>query len=258
MERRDFIEMLGLAGTSAAAYTVCSAYMHEALAQSTSIDELLNTAAHCQGGSLKDVEHVILLMQENRSFDHYYGTLRGVRGFGDPRPLRLKNGDSVFNQPSVPLLSSFSYSFNNVSLEMIEAIHGPNGYLFEFSENTLDAPQMQLPNIIAMKSADEGKKLRFVLEKWQTASSKLKLIDAYTGTELVIDKALEDKDAGTTTFEIATKDGWYDVAFVDASKTNSFLRRYAGHLENGKIGKSDPAISLEYDKKRRAYIAVTA
>ncbi|WP_281386000.1 alkaline phosphatase family protein [Phyllobacterium trifolii] len=99
--------------------------MREALAQSTSINELLTTAAHCQSGSLKDVEHVILLMQENRSFDHYYGTLRGVRGFGDPRPLRLKSGVSVFNQPRAPLLSSFSYSFNNVSWDMIEAFVAP-------------------------------------------------------------------------------------------------------------------------------------
>ena len=36
-------------------------------------------------GSLKDIEHVIIFMQENRSFDHYFGTLRGVRGFGDKR-----------------------------------------------------------------------------------------------------------------------------------------------------------------------------
>ena len=35
-------------------------------------------------GTIKDVEHVVILMQENRSFDHYFGTLRGVRGFGDP------------------------------------------------------------------------------------------------------------------------------------------------------------------------------
>ncbi|WP_271893086.1 alkaline phosphatase family protein [Candidatus Phyllobacterium onerii] len=115
MERRDFIKMLGLAGTSASAYAACSSYMREALAQSTTIDDLLNTAAHCQGGSLDDVEHVIFLMQENRSFDHYYGTLRGVRGFGDPRPLRLKNGDSVFNQPRAPLLSSLSYWLNSTN-----------------------------------------------------------------------------------------------------------------------------------------------
>ena len=38
-------------------------------------------------------------MQENRSFDHYFGTLSGVRGFGDPRAMRLANGRSVFAQP---------------------------------------------------------------------------------------------------------------------------------------------------------------
>ncbi|MFI7066322.1 phosphocholine-specific phospholipase C [Kribbella sp. NPDC050124] len=50
-------------------------------------------------GGLRAVEHVIVLMQENRSFDHYYGTLRGVRGYGDRQPLRLRNGKSVFHQP---------------------------------------------------------------------------------------------------------------------------------------------------------------
>jgi phospholipase C len=43
-------------------------------------------------GSLQDIEHVVLLMQENRSFDHYFGTLSGVRGFGDPHAARLPNG----------------------------------------------------------------------------------------------------------------------------------------------------------------------
>jgi phospholipase C len=33
--------------------------------------------------TLDDIEHVVILMQENRSFDHYFGTLRGVRGFAD-------------------------------------------------------------------------------------------------------------------------------------------------------------------------------
>jgi phospholipase C len=50
-------------------------------------------------GGLKAVEHVIVLMQENRSFDHYFGSLRGVRGYGDRQPLRLRNGRSVFHQP---------------------------------------------------------------------------------------------------------------------------------------------------------------
>ena len=50
-------------------------------------------------GGLRAVEHVIVLMQENRSFDHYYGALRGVRGYGDRQPLRLRNGKPVFHQP---------------------------------------------------------------------------------------------------------------------------------------------------------------
>jgi phospholipase C len=40
-----------------------------------------------------------MLMQENRSFDHYFGTLAGVRGFDDSDALRLPNGDPVWRQP---------------------------------------------------------------------------------------------------------------------------------------------------------------
>ena len=50
-------------------------------------------------GTIKDVEHVVILMQENRSFDHYFGSLSGVRGFSDPHPLTLPSGKSVFHQP---------------------------------------------------------------------------------------------------------------------------------------------------------------
>jgi len=49
--------------------------------------------------SIQDVEHVVILMQENRAFDHYFGTLRGVRGFGDPRPVTLPSGKPVWFQP---------------------------------------------------------------------------------------------------------------------------------------------------------------
>ncbi|OFI37388.1 phospholipase C, phosphocholine-specific [Arthrobacter sp. SW1] len=50
-------------------------------------------------GSLQSIKHVIILMQENRSFDHYFGSLRGVRGFGDKSITRLPNGNSMFEQP---------------------------------------------------------------------------------------------------------------------------------------------------------------
>lgn len=64
------------------------------------IGQALALPANRRAGSIMDVEHVVILMQENRSFDHYYGTLRGVRGFGDPRPLMLRSGKSVFHQPT--------------------------------------------------------------------------------------------------------------------------------------------------------------
>jgi phospholipase C len=40
-------------------------------------------AGPSQGGSFRDIKHVVILMQENRSFDHYFGTLPNVRGFSD-------------------------------------------------------------------------------------------------------------------------------------------------------------------------------
>jgi phospholipase C len=49
--------------------------------------------------SLSEIRHVVLMLQENRSFDHYFGTLAGVRGFDDPQALRLASGSSVFHQP---------------------------------------------------------------------------------------------------------------------------------------------------------------
>ena len=60
----------------------------------------LEIPANARTRSIRDVEHIVILMQENRSFDHYFGTLRGVRGFADPRAVLLKSGRSVFSQPS--------------------------------------------------------------------------------------------------------------------------------------------------------------
>ncbi len=50
------------------------------------------------GSTFLDAEHVVILMQENRSFDHAYGTLRGVRGFNDPRAITLPDGNPVWVQ----------------------------------------------------------------------------------------------------------------------------------------------------------------
>jgi phospholipase C len=88
-DRRGFLKL-------AAGAALGSATLAPAIAEALALPAARVT------GTIKDVEHVVILMQENRSFDHYFGTLAGVRGFGDPRPVELPNGDPVFRQPGKP------------------------------------------------------------------------------------------------------------------------------------------------------------
>ncbi|MEE4546837.1 phospholipase C, phosphocholine-specific [Streptomyces sp. V4-01] len=57
-----------------------------------------SAAAATGSASLDSVEHVVIFMQENRSFDHYFGTLQGVHGFADTARLRFPAGSDVFQQ----------------------------------------------------------------------------------------------------------------------------------------------------------------
>ncbi|GII30173.1 phosphocholine-specific phospholipase C [Planotetraspora mira] len=54
-------------------------------------------------GDIRDIKHVVVIMQENRSFDHYFGALKGVRGFGDRSTITLPGGKTVWEQPVTPL-----------------------------------------------------------------------------------------------------------------------------------------------------------
>ena len=65
-----------------------------------------------QSGSLRDIKHVVLLMQENRSFDHYFGTMAGVRGFHDPEAMILPSGKSIFHQPDAESPSGYLLPFH--------------------------------------------------------------------------------------------------------------------------------------------------
>jgi phospholipase C len=95
MDRRQFLKLMGIGAVSA---TVLSTNIAKALAIS---------ANNCTG-TIQDVEHIVILMQENRPFDHHFGTLRGVRGFNDPRAVNInlptQSGGtalaSVFLQPA--------------------------------------------------------------------------------------------------------------------------------------------------------------
>ena len=64
----------------------------------SAIARALAIPADLKSGTIEDVGHIVILMMENRGFDHYFGTLRGVRGFGDRHPVPLENGKPVWLQ----------------------------------------------------------------------------------------------------------------------------------------------------------------
>jgi phospholipase C len=105
MKRRKFLK-LGAAslGGAAAAGTTWTALIEKALA----------LPPHNPSGTpnLADIEHVVIFMQENRSFDHYFGTYPGVRGYGDPRPAPIPSGNTVWYQPEGTNPGSRSFSQN--------------------------------------------------------------------------------------------------------------------------------------------------
>ena len=86
VDRRRFLEIVG--GSAALA------------AMNLSVAKAASIPANRKTGTIKDVEHIVVLMQENRSFEHYLGSLRGVRGFGDPHPATLPSGKPVWYQKS--------------------------------------------------------------------------------------------------------------------------------------------------------------
>nr|WP_315380255.1 phospholipase C, phosphocholine-specific [uncultured Sphingomonas sp.] len=85
-------------GTTRRRFLAAGAQAAVASALPASIARAASIPADVRSGTIADVAHVVILMQENRSFDHYFGTLKGVRGFGDPLTVPLPGGRSVFAQ----------------------------------------------------------------------------------------------------------------------------------------------------------------
>jgi phospholipase C len=104
----------GAPGIAAAAAALMPPNLRRALAQ-----------PQPRRNSFRDIKHVVILTQENRSFDHYFGTLAGVRGFDDPQALKLPNGQSVFYQPDS---------------------ENPNGYLLPFHLDTHATSAQKIPS----------------------------------------------------------------------------------------------------------------
>ncbi|WP_163510890.1 alkaline phosphatase family protein [Fodinicola acaciae] len=114
LTRRRLLGAAAATGAAAAASQLLPPNVQKALA-----------AEAPKRSSLHDIEHVVFLMQENRSFDHYFGTMKGVAGFDDPDAIKLPNGNSVFYQPD---------SVN------------PKGYLLPFHLDTRASSAQAIPS----------------------------------------------------------------------------------------------------------------
>ncbi|MFE2729088.1 phosphocholine-specific phospholipase C [Kitasatospora sp. NPDC059327] len=113
-----------LGGAAAVAAVTASAALPDSLRRAMAAPLPAGT------GTIADVKHVVIFMQENRAFDHYFGSLNGVRGFGDRNAITLPNGAPVWRQPT----------------------SGENGYVLPFRMDTTttkaacaDAPGMDWP-----------------------------------------------------------------------------------------------------------------
>ncbi|HVY68799.1 MAG TPA: alkaline phosphatase family protein, partial [Verrucomicrobiae bacterium] len=102
-------------------------------------------------GGFSEIKHVVLLMQENRSFDHYFGTRAGVRGFDDPHALKLSRGRSVFHQPDP---------------------EHPDGYMLPFHLDTHASSAQKIPStshawMVQHEAWNDGK-----MDRWLPAHRK--------------------------------------------------------------------------------------
>jgi phospholipase C len=102
-------------------------------------------------GSLSDIKHVVMLMQENRSFDHYFGTLAGVRGFSDPKARKLSSGRSVFYQPDA---------------------QNPSGYLLPFHLDTRASSAQKIPSTSHAWDVQHEAWNRGQMDRWLPAHRK--------------------------------------------------------------------------------------
>ena len=144
--RRRLLSSAASLAALAAASTIMPPNLRRALAQE---------APRVAG--LGDIKHVVLLMQENRSFDHYFGTLAGVRGFDDAEAMKLPNGKSVFHQP--------------------DAAH-PRGYVLPFHLDTRSTSAQKIPSTSHAWSVQHGSWNAGKMDNWLAAHRKADGVNA--------------------------------------------------------------------------------
>ncbi|HEY6900966.1 MAG TPA: phospholipase C, phosphocholine-specific [Puia sp.] len=121
--RRDFLKKAALLSSAASLEGLLPSSIQKAFAINPD-----------NGTTWQDAEHVVILMQENRSFDHAFGTLKGVRGFNDPRAITLPNKNKVWLQTDEKnrTFAPFRYNLKDTRITWMSSL--PHAW-----ENQVDA-----------------------------------------------------------------------------------------------------------------------
>lgn len=114
LSRRDFLR-IAASGAGAAAMPQC-------------IRTALAIPAAVRSGTVADVEHVVILMQENRSFDHYFGAMPGVRGFGDRFVFSTPLGKPAWYQRNRQLQEMTPYHLDSTAGNAQRVSGTPHGW----------------------------------------------------------------------------------------------------------------------------------
>jgi phospholipase C len=111
LKRRDLLKSLRAGAT-------LTAFLGSSVARAAMLPAL------GRSGTLEGVEHIVVFMQENRSFDHYFGHLLGVRGYNNRFPLKLADGKPIWFQgrmddPTRPILP-FHFNTQKTSAQFLQ------------------------------------------------------------------------------------------------------------------------------------------
>ena len=215
-------------------------------------------------GSIADVKHVVILMQENRSFDHYFGTLSGVRGFGDKQILTYQNGNKIFQQPDTAR-TDLGYLLPHNLTDQVDgdldhswegdheawnggawnnwvpwdatltggkyafSVYGPDGFLTSFAGQVVSAGQNAGPVPVVTASLSSS------------PATTVELMLANQGQEkIVYTLTPNDYEGRTQTVAVTlgspktvswptSQYGYYDVV-ITTNTGDGFRRRYAGRI----------------------------
>ncbi|GAA4157790.1 phospholipase C, phosphocholine-specific [Gryllotalpicola daejeonensis] len=101
--RRNILKSAGIAAAAVSAAGAAGLGIERSASSAADAATTAKTTSkRGRTGTIADLKHVVIIMQENRSFDHIFGTLDlpGVRGFGDKQALVWQNGQTNFYEPN--------------------------------------------------------------------------------------------------------------------------------------------------------------